>query len=158
MAGYGYLGALSNAGGMAKRAIATNPAAALAGFIGKFAPEHQRLIRNVRTALRRRLPTANELVYDNYNFFVIGYSPTERPSDTIVSLAAGANRVGRRCIEARRCRIRIAACSDQARRTGSFGCPPRRCCKSPISKRSSRRRSRNPEYRWQQPMAVAASW
>ncbi len=79
---------------MAKRAIAMNPAAALAGFIGKFAPEHQRLIRNARTALRRRLPTANELVYDNYNFFVIGYSPTERPSDTIVSLAAGANGVG----------------------------------------------------------------
>ena len=94
MAATGTLGALSHTGGMAKRAIATNPAAALAGFIGKFAPEHQRLIRNVRTALRRRLPTANELVYDNYNFFVIGYSPTERPSDTIVSLAAGANGVG----------------------------------------------------------------
>jgi hypothetical protein len=29
--------------------------------------------------LRQRLPTANELVYDNYNFFVIGYSSTERP-------------------------------------------------------------------------------
>ena len=41
---------------MAKRAIATNPAAALAGFIGKFAPQHQRLIRNVRTALRRLSP------------------------------------------------------------------------------------------------------
>ena len=33
-------------------------------------------------------------MFDNYNFFVIGYSPTERPSDTIVSLAAGANGVG----------------------------------------------------------------
>ena len=31
---------------------------------------------------------------DIYNFFVIGYSPTERPSDTIVSLVAGANGVG----------------------------------------------------------------
>jgi hypothetical protein len=30
--------------------------------------------------------------YDNFNFFVIGYSPTERPS--IVSIAAGANGVG----------------------------------------------------------------
>jgi hypothetical protein len=28
-------------------------------------------------------------VYDNYNFFVIGYAPTERPSDAIVSLVAG---------------------------------------------------------------------
>jgi len=33
-------------------------------------------------------------VYDNYNFFVIGYSPTERPSDAVVSIAAGANGVG----------------------------------------------------------------
>jgi hypothetical protein len=40
------------------------------------------------------MPTANELVYDNYNFFVIGYCSTERPSDCIVSIAAGANGVG----------------------------------------------------------------
>jgi hypothetical protein len=44
--------------------------------------------------LRKRLPTANELVYDNYNFFVIGYCSTERPSDCILSIAAGANGVG----------------------------------------------------------------
>jgi hypothetical protein len=48
----------------------------------------------VRKVLRERLPTANELVYDNYNFFVIGYCSTERPSDCIVSIAAGANGVG----------------------------------------------------------------
>jgi hypothetical protein len=63
-------------------------------FIGKFEPKHQALIRATRRALRRRLPTANELVYDNYNFFVIGYCSTERPSDCIVSIAAGANGVG----------------------------------------------------------------
>ena len=65
----------------------------LASFIGKFEPAHQRLIRAVRKALRTRLPGANELVYDNYNFFVVGYSPTERPSDAIVSIAAGASGV-----------------------------------------------------------------
>jgi hypothetical protein len=48
----------------------------LAAYIRKFSPIDQRLIRAVRAALRRRFPTANELVYDNYNFFVIGYSPT----------------------------------------------------------------------------------
>jgi Domain of unknown function (DU1801) len=63
-------------------------------FISKFEPKHQSLIRAVRKALRKRFPTANELVYDNYNFFVIGYGPTERPSDSIVSIAAGANGVG----------------------------------------------------------------
>jgi len=66
----------------------------LAGFIDKFDSKNAALIRSVRKALRKRLPTANELVYDNYNFFVIGYSSTERPSDCIVSLAAGANGVG----------------------------------------------------------------
>jgi hypothetical protein len=66
----------------------------LAAFIAKFGPADQRLIRAVRSALRKRFPTANELVYDNYNFFVIGYSPTERPSDAIVSMAARANGVG----------------------------------------------------------------
>ena len=63
-------------------------------FVDKFEPRHQTLIRAVRKALRKRLPTAYELSYDNYNFFVIGYSPTERPSDSIVSMAAGANGVG----------------------------------------------------------------
>jgi hypothetical protein len=63
-------------------------------FIGKFAPRDQRLIKAVRTAVRKRFPTANEMVYDNYNFFVIGYSSTERPSDAIVSIAARANGVG----------------------------------------------------------------
>src|ERR1700733_4958835 len=66
----------------------------LASFIDKFDPKHAALIRSVRKALRKRLPTANELVYDNYNFFVIGYCSTEKPSDCVVSIAAGANGVG----------------------------------------------------------------
>jgi hypothetical protein len=65
----------------------------LANCIEKFDPENQALIRAVRKALRKRLPTANELVYDNYNFFVIGYCATERPSDCIVSIAAAASGV-----------------------------------------------------------------
>ena len=66
----------------------------LAGFVDKFDAKNAALIRSVRKALRKRLPSANELVYDNYNFFVIGYCSTERPSDCIVSIAAGANGVG----------------------------------------------------------------
>jgi hypothetical protein len=66
----------------------------LNGFIEKFEPKNQALIRAVRKQLRKRLPTANELVYDNYNFFVVGYCSTERPSDAILSIAAGANGVG----------------------------------------------------------------
>jgi hypothetical protein len=63
-------------------------------FIDKFEPRHQAVIRASRRALRKRMPAANEIVYDNYNFFVIGYSSTARPSDSIVSLAAAANGVG----------------------------------------------------------------
>lgn len=63
-------------------------------FIEKFEPEHQALIRAVRRKLRKRFPTAIELAYDNYNFFVIGYSPTDRPSDALISIAAGASGVG----------------------------------------------------------------
>lgn len=66
----------------------------LTGFIAKFEPKHQALIRAVRKALRKRFPTAYELAYDNYNFFVLGYGPTERPSDCMVSMAAGTNGVG----------------------------------------------------------------
>lgn len=65
----------------------------LAAFIAKFDTKNATLIRSVRKALRKRLPTANELVYDNYNFFVIGYGSTERVSDCIVSLAAAASGV-----------------------------------------------------------------
>jgi hypothetical protein len=66
----------------------------LTSFVDKFAPENQRVIRAVRKALRQRFKGAYELAYDNYNFFVIGYSPTERPSDAIVSMAAASNGVG----------------------------------------------------------------
>jgi hypothetical protein len=66
----------------------------VAGFIDKFEPAVAKRIRACRAVLRKRFPGANEIVYDNYNRSVIGYSPTERPSDTIVSLAAAANGVG----------------------------------------------------------------
>ena len=52
----------------------------LAAFIAKFDPKVAKLIRACRSEMRKLLPTAIELVYDNYNFFVIGYSPTVRPS------------------------------------------------------------------------------
>jgi Domain of unknown function (DU1801) len=81
----------------ARKALPTSTADAekqLESFIEKFEPKNQGLIRALRKAMRKRLPTANELVYDNYNFFVIGYGPNERPSDSILSIAAAANGVG----------------------------------------------------------------
>jgi len=63
-------------------------------FIDKFEPEVASLIRQCRTEVRLMLPAAFELVYDNYNFFVIGYCSTARASDCIVSVTAAANGVG----------------------------------------------------------------
>ena len=79
---------------IAARATGTDAEKQLTQFIDKFDEKDRRLIREVRKAVRRRLPSASELVYDNYNFFVIGYSPTERPSDAIVSITARANSIG----------------------------------------------------------------
>jgi hypothetical protein len=72
---------------------AMTPEQQLKSFIAKFDSANQKLIRATRRAMRKRLPTATELVYDNYNFFVIGYSPTERPSDAVFSIAAQAKGV-----------------------------------------------------------------
>ena len=71
----------------------TSPEKQLAGFIAKFTPEVATLIRAARRKMRARLPQALELVYDNYNFFVIGYGPSERASEAIFSLAAQAKGV-----------------------------------------------------------------
>ncbi len=75
-------------------ASGADPESGLASFIDKFEPRLATLIRACRAKLRKIFPSAVEVVYDNYNFFVIGYSPTGRPSDTVVSLAAAANGVG----------------------------------------------------------------
>jgi hypothetical protein len=65
----------------------------LSGFIGKFAPERAREIRAARKKMRALLPSATEMVYDNYNFFVIGYGPDDRASLAIFSIAAQASGV-----------------------------------------------------------------
>jgi hypothetical protein len=65
----------------------------ISAFIGKFEPAVAKVIRGCRAELRKILPMANELIYDNYNFFVIGYTTTDRASDCIVSIAGAANGV-----------------------------------------------------------------
>jgi hypothetical protein len=62
----------------------------LTEFIAKFTPEMAKFIRAARAKMRGFMPKASELVYDNYNFFVIGYGPTEKAGDAIFSLAAQA--------------------------------------------------------------------
>jgi hypothetical protein len=64
-----------------------DPEHQLAGFLAKFTPEVAELAEAVLNKMRRRYPTALELVYDNYNALAIGFSPTERSSDGIFSIA-----------------------------------------------------------------------
>jgi len=77
-----------------KAAIEIKPEEQLRSFIDKFEPQYQAIIRAARKKLRKQFPTATELVYDNYNFFVICFGPNEKPSHCIVSIAAAANGVG----------------------------------------------------------------
>jgi len=64
-----------------------SPERQIAVFMGKFSPEIVRVARAARAKLRSFLPGAVELVYDNYNALVIGFGPTERASDAILSIA-----------------------------------------------------------------------
>jgi hypothetical protein len=62
------------------------PTARLNGFIAKFSPDVAALGRAVLARFREILPPAFELVYDNYNFFVVGFGPSERPSEAVFSV------------------------------------------------------------------------
>ena len=61
--------------------------AQLDGFIDKYTPDIGARARRARARLRTLLPGAVEMVYDNYNALVIGYGPTDRASDAILSVA-----------------------------------------------------------------------
>jgi hypothetical protein len=65
----------------------------LRSFIARFDSEVQKLIRSVRAALRKRLPTATELAYDYKDSVVISYSPTDRGIEGIVAISARADGV-----------------------------------------------------------------
>jgi hypothetical protein len=67
--------------------------AELRTLIAKFAPAHLRLIGAMRRFLRKRLPTAHEVVYEYHDFFVISYSPNERGYEGVLAIRASADRV-----------------------------------------------------------------
>jgi len=67
--------------------VPLSPSRQLEGFLGRYAPEVRALARTALGRLRRLLPGAVQLVYDNYNALAIGFGPTERASQAIVSLA-----------------------------------------------------------------------
>lgn len=68
-------------------AKAKPPQQQLDSFLARFTPEIQKLAKAALPKMRKRFPTACELVYDNYNALAIGWSPTDRAGDVICSLA-----------------------------------------------------------------------
>jgi hypothetical protein len=67
--------------------------AQLSGFLAKYAPETARAARKVHAAMRRLVPGAVELVYDNYNGLVIGFCPSDRASDAVLSIFVARDHV-----------------------------------------------------------------
>jgi hypothetical protein len=64
-----------------------SPEAQLEGFLAKYTPEIAGLAKAALAKMRKRLPGAVEMVYDNYNALAIGFCPGERASEAIFSIA-----------------------------------------------------------------------
>ena len=67
--------------------------AQLRTLITQFAPKHKRLISATRRSLKKRLPSALELVYEYGDFFVISYSPNENGYEGVLGIRASADGV-----------------------------------------------------------------
>jgi hypothetical protein len=67
--------------------MADSPETQLKSFLAKYTPEVAADARDALARLRRLVPGAIEMVYDNYNALVIGFGPSERASEAVVSIA-----------------------------------------------------------------------
>lgn len=65
----------------------------LAEFVGRFSPEIARLARSALGSMRKHLPGAFELVYDNAYALVVGFGPSERPSKALFSIVIHPRKV-----------------------------------------------------------------
>ena len=63
------------------------PERQLASFIGKYSPGVGAVAEAALVTMRKRLPGAVELVYDNYNALAIAFGSSERLADVIFSIA-----------------------------------------------------------------------
>ena len=62
-------------------------------LIAKFAPAHLRLTAAMRRSLRKRLPTAHEVVYEYRAWFVISFSPSEQGFEGVLGIRGDADGV-----------------------------------------------------------------
>ena len=66
--------------------MAETPAQALTGFMAKYTPSMAKEGRAALARMRKLVPGAVQFVYDNWNGLVVGFGPTERPSEAVVSI------------------------------------------------------------------------
>jgi len=59
-------------------------------FLARFNPKIAGTARRALTKMRKYLPGAVEIVYDNYNALAIGFGPSERASEAIFNCALPA--------------------------------------------------------------------
>jgi hypothetical protein len=57
------------------------------GFLRKYQPGVAAEAKKSLAKLRKLIPNAIEMVYDNYNALVVGFCPGLRPSEAIISIA-----------------------------------------------------------------------
>jgi len=65
----------------------------LDSFLAKYDPEVEAFARRALVKMRKLVPGAVEFVYDNYNWLVVGFGPSERPSEAIVSIVLPPGKV-----------------------------------------------------------------
>lgn len=63
-----------------------NSSESLREFLAKFTPEIAGAGRRALAQMRKLVPGAIEMVYDNFYALVIGFGPSERPSEAIFSV------------------------------------------------------------------------
>jgi hypothetical protein len=91
-----------------------DPENQLNSFLEKYEPEIAAFAHRALAKMRKLVPGAIEMVYDNYNWLVIGFGPSERPSEAIFSLVLPPDR-------ASLCFLQGAGLPDPAKRLQGKG-------------------------------------
>ena len=59
----------------------------LTSFLDRYAPAVASDARHALNILHARMPTATRFVYDNYNALAVGFGPSDKASEAILSIA-----------------------------------------------------------------------
>ena len=111
------------------------PRQQLARFLGKYDRAIAASARAALACLRRRIPGAQMLVYDNYNALAVGFGPSERASEAVLSIAVYPRWVTLFFLKAAdRCGARRGAASHRSCRTGQARHQIRLCQAAPASR------------------------